>query len=74
MVMTYKEQGDYGEPGPLPYSAVDYIFFADLAYTAILIWQMRGRRVFAAAVSIPLLAVTAVVVFFAGMWFCGNYL
>jgi hypothetical protein len=28
----------------------------------------------AAIVSVPLLVVTAVMVFFAGMWFSGNYL
>jgi hypothetical protein len=74
MVMTYEQQGGYGESGPFPYSAVDYVFFADLGYTTLLICWMRGCRVFAAAFSIPLLALTAIMVFFAGMWFNGNYL
>jgi hypothetical protein len=74
MVMTYEQEGGWGEPGPFPYSAVDYIFFADLFYTVILILSMRGRRMVVALVSIPLLVVTAVMVFFAGMWFSGNYL
>lgn len=74
MVMTYEQKTGYGEPGPFPYSAVDYLFFADLLYTVVLILSMRGRRLAAALVSIPLLILTAVMVFFAGMWFSGNYL
>jgi hypothetical protein len=72
MVATYDQQGD--EPGPFPYSAVDYVLHADLCYTAILIALLKGRRRGVALFSIPLLAVTAVMVFFAGMWFSGNYL
>ena len=72
MVLTYEQKGD--EPGPFPYSAVDYVLHADLCYTAILISFLRGWRRGVALFSIPLLAVTAVMVFFAGMWFSGNYL
>jgi len=74
MVMTYKQRTGYGEPGPFPFSHVDYIFFADLFYTVLLILLIRGRRTVTALVSIPLLVVTAVMAFFAGMWFSGNYL
>ena len=74
MVLTYEQRTGYGEPGPFPYSHVDYIFFADVFYTVILILQMRGRRIVTALVSILFLLVTAVMVFFAGMWFSGNYL
>jgi len=74
MVMSYKQQGGWGEPGPFPYSAVDYVFYADLLYTTMLIVLMRGRRVVTALVSLPLLVVTAVGVFWAGMWFSGKYL
>jgi hypothetical protein len=74
MVLTYEQQGGWGEPGPFPYSAVDYVFFADLLYTMILILWMRGRRTVTALVSLPLLVVTGVMVFFAGMWFTGYYL
>jgi hypothetical protein len=72
MTLTYEQKGD--EPGPFPYSAVDYVFYADLCYTAILIWLLKGWRIGAALISIPLLAVTAVMVVDAGMWFSGNYL
>ena len=74
MVMTYEQQGGWGEPGPFPYSVVDYVFYADLAYTIVLIVALRRYRVVTALVSLPLLVVTAVMVFFAGMWFSGNYL
>jgi hypothetical protein len=73
MVLTYKEETPYGVPGPFPYNAVDYIFFADLFYTAILIVLMRRHRTVTALVAIPLLVITAVMVFFAGMWFYGQY-
>jgi hypothetical protein len=74
LTLTYEQQGGWGEPGPFPYNAVDYIFYTDLCYTAILILLLRRWRIVAALLSIPLLAVTAVMVFFAGMWFSGNYL
>jgi len=74
MTLTYEQQGDWGEPGPFPYSAVDYVFYADVCYSAILIPPLKGWRMVTALLSIPLLAVTAVVTFFAGMWFSGNYL
>ena len=74
MVMTYEQKTGYGVPGPFPYSAVDYIFVADLFYTMLLILTMKGQRTMTALVSIPLLVLTAVMVFFAGMWFSGNYL
>lgn len=74
MVMTYEQKGGWGEPGPFPYSAVDYVFYADLAYTIVLILALRRDRMVTAMVSLPLLVVTAVMVFFAGMWFSGNYL
>jgi hypothetical protein len=73
MPLTYEQQGGWGEPGPFPCSSVDYIFWADLCYTAILIWLLKGWRTVAALMSIPLLGVTAVAVMFAGMWFSGNY-
>ena len=62
MVATYEQKGGWGEPGPFPYNAVDYIFVADLFYTVILILAMRTRcmRIVVAFVSIPLLLVTAV--------------
>jgi hypothetical protein len=74
MALTYKEETDYGEPGPFPYSAVDYVFWADLFCTLMLILLTRGWRRVTALVSVPLLVATAVMVFFAGMWFSGNYL
>ena len=46
----------------------------NLLYTALLILLLRGRRIVVAMVSIPLLLVTAWLVFVAGMWFSGNYL
>lgn len=74
MVMTYEQKTGWGEPGPFPYSAVDYVFYADLVYTTALIVALRQYRVVATTVSLPLLVLTAVMVFFAGMWFSGNYL
>jgi hypothetical protein len=74
MVMTYEQQGGWGEPGPFPYSAVDYVLLADLLWTTILIVAMRERWIVMALATIPLLVVTAVMVFFAGMWFSGEYL
>ena len=55
MALTYEQQGDWGEPGPFPYSAVDYVLYADLCYTAILISLVKGRRMVAALLSIPCL-------------------
>ena len=74
MVLTYEQKTRWGEPGPFPYSAVDYVFWADLVYTALLIVAMREWRIVTALVTVPLLAVTAVMVFFASMWFSGDYL
>jgi hypothetical protein len=72
LALTYVQNGD--EPGPWPYSAVDYLFYADLGYTILLIWLMRGWRGLTAMVSIPLLFLTAWLVALAGMWFTNNYL
>jgi hypothetical protein len=74
MVLTYEQQGGWGEPGPFPYSAVHYIFYADVSYTAGLIYFSKGSRTLVAWLSIPLLAVTAVMVSIAGAWFRGYYL
>jgi hypothetical protein len=47
MTLTYEQQGDWGEPGPFPYNAVDYIFWADLCYTSLLILlaEEKGTRI-----------------------------
>jgi hypothetical protein len=74
MSMTYEQKTGWGEPGPFPYSAVDYVFYADLAYTIGLILALRRCRKAAAIVSLPLLMLTAWLVLVAGMWFSGNYL
>lgn len=75
MTLTYEEpRAAYGTPGPFPYSAVDYLFYADLVYTILLIWMMRGWRRLTALIAIPLLVVTAGAVLIAGAWFKGQYL
>jgi hypothetical protein len=72
MVLTYEQKGD--EPGPFPYDAIDFVFYADLAFTVTIIAILKGHRILVTLLSIPLLALTTVMVFFAGMWFSGNYL
>jgi hypothetical protein len=72
MVMTYEQNGD--EPGPFPYNAVEFVFYADLVFTVAIIALLKGYRILLTLFSIPMLALTAVMVFFAGMWFTGNYL
>ncbi len=72
LALTYEQNGD--EPGPWPYSAVDYLFYADLGYTILLVCLMRGWRGLTILVSIPLLFLTPWMVFWAGMWLTNNYL
>jgi hypothetical protein len=74
MSLTYEQQGEFGDPAPLPYRAVVYVLYADLCYTAILISLLKGWRIGVAIFLLPLLVVTAVMVGFADMCFSGNYL
>jgi hypothetical protein len=72
MVLTYEQKGD--EPGPFPYDAVEFVFYADSVFRVAIISLLKGYRILLTLVSIPMLALTAVMAFFAGMWFTGNYL
>jgi ACR3 family arsenite efflux pump ArsB len=54
--------------------AIDGVFLMDLFSTASVIHLLRGRRLLAAAFAIPLLAATAVLAFFGGLWVSGRYL
>jgi hypothetical protein len=74
MVLTYEQQTDWAEPGPFPCNFVQYVFYADFCYSAILIVVLKGHRTLAAVIAAPLVLVTAVMTFFAGLWFSGNYL
>jgi len=71
-VLTYEQ--DANDIAHFPHSCVDFLFWADLCYTIIIIFVLRGWRPVIAIIAIPLLIMTAWMTFIAGMWFTNSYL
>jgi len=72
--LTYGPESERGMDTPWSEYAIDFLFWADACFTALLIWMMRGWRWLAAVVSIPLLGATGVLAVLNAMWVSGNYL
>jgi hypothetical protein len=73
LAQVYGPLSDPGMDAPWPLYAIDSLFWADVFFTAFLIWMMQGWRWLAAVLFIPPLCLTAVLAFFGGMWVSGNY-
>lgn len=74
LAQVYGPESDPGMDAPWSLFVIDALFWIDVCFTMILVWKMPGWRWLAAALSLPLLLLTAVLAFFGGMWVSGNYL
>ncbi len=72
LAQIYGPLSDPGMDAPRALYAMDSLFWADVCFTAFLIWKMSGRRL-ALAVSLPALSLTGVLDVFGGMWVSGDY-
>jgi hypothetical protein len=74
LTMTYGPDSEPGMDPPWSLYVIDCLFWIDVASTGVVIGMMQNWRVLTALVAGTLLAVTAVLAFFGGMWVSGNYL